>query len=271
MSPMEKQTHPASFDVGRSTLPFSNRFPFDEEERAWIRESFQTALVGGAAIGALMFGVGILLVPLLLLIAGRALERELSPVYGLCGGMCYTALDCHKAGIPASHLIDSPEKPKAGSVLHRYLWRRQLDSWIDNGITFGTWYLALKSVSNWRTSCGTAEWARRRTEQEWRKLKSLLDADNPVPIGLVRGGRKLTANHQVVAIGYEEPDEALVVLYVYDPNCPGKKSVIQLRFGSRPFEGQEMCSSVALRGFFVEKYRVKVPGWNLDGYRGARE
>jgi len=265
------KTHRTSFDVGLSTLPFRNYFPFSKEERARVHDSCQEAMIGGAAIGALMFGVGIILVPLLIFFARRILERELSPVYGLCGGMCYTALDCHSAGVPVSRLTDGVGRPTAGSVLHRYLWRRQLDSWIGNGVRFGIWTLMVDRVPNWCSIRGGAEWLGQRTQQGWRKVKSSLDADNPVPIGLVREGKKLTANHQVVAVGYEEPDEEYAVLYVYDPNCPGKESVIHLRFGSERFEGQEMCSGVSLRGFFVERYRVKMLDRILGEYSGAGE
>lgn len=262
MSIQQSKGYRTSFDAHEYALPFANSFPFDADERVFLRESFKSLMVGGAAVGVLFFGIGIVLVPLALLFARRVLERNLSPVYGLCGGMCFTALDCHRVGIPMSRLFGRIERPSPGSSLHRYLWKRQLDSWASDGLRFVVWLTCLNCVPTRRPFNGGAKWLNRRSQREWRNLKAFLDAGQPMPIGLVRERRSLYDNHQVVALGYDEMDDTHGRIEIYDPNCPGNESTIDLQFQVDMLDGRESCGgSVPLRGFFVERYRARLPDW----------
>jgi len=259
---LESQGHRSSFDTHEYALPFANSFPFDADERIFLRESFKSLMVSGAAVGVLFFGIGIVLVPLALLLTRRIFERNLSPVYGLCGGMCFAALDCHRVGIPMSRLFGRLERPMPGSPLHRYLWKRQLDSWASDGLRFVVWLVFLNHVPARRPFGGGAAWLKRRSQREWRKLKAFLDAGQPMPIGLVRDRKNLYDNHQVVALGYDEVDDTHARIRIYDPNCPGGESTIELHFQADALDGRESCGgSVPLRGFFVERYRAKLPNW----------
>jgi hypothetical protein len=92
-------------------------------------------------------------------------------------------------------------------------------------------------------------------------LKVCLDADHPVPIGLIRDRKRLYDNHQVVALSYVVMDESQVSVQVYDPNQPGGEATIELRFRPDMLDGQESSGSESLRGFFVERYSTRLPDW----------
>jgi hypothetical protein len=203
----------------------------------------------GALAGLLLAGVGVLLIPLALLLVRRALERHLAPFYGLCGGMCYAALDAYLAEEDLRWRASEPPPP--GSVLHTVIWRRQLDSLIHDGPRFLLWTLAMNILPR----AWLQRWMLRRWHRQWPRLRAVLDRGRPQPMGLVREGRNVYENHQVLAVGYAEASSGCVTIHVYDPNCPGQLSTIHVTVSDEGVAGRESCnSSVILRGLFCELY-----------------
>jgi len=139
--------------------------------------------------------------------------------------------------------------------LRNYIWARQLDSLVSDGARFMLWLIRLSYLpQSWPVRGGTAGLLA-RSKEEWKKLKASVDAGDPVPIGLVRETQNVYDNHQVLAIGYEEVDEAHGTIHLYDPNCPDRKTFIRFEFGNQLLDGREDCgASAPLRGFFCETY-----------------
>jgi len=197
---------------------FSNRFEFNFE--------FELPLVGNIDLGDL--------------------------VYGLCGGMCFSALDYFHAGLP----IPSRERrPQFGTALYKLLVDRQLDSMaIPRGIL---------KVLEWMIRDDKDVW-RKTAWNEFPKLRRRLDNRLPVVLALIRAGGidDPTKNHQVVARAYiydESSRDAQV--FLYDPNHPGREPILTMNL-SRPSSGISAAQSTgeSFRGFFVLKYRPQDPG-----------
>jgi hypothetical protein len=177
-----------------------------------------------------------------------------NPPYGLCGGMCFTALDFFYAPELTLPRGEPARPPGPGTALHAYLWKRQLDSLIADGAQFLTWVTMLNRLPSGR------RYLLERSRVEWAKLKARIDAGDPVPIGLVRQAKNVFDDHQVLAIGYEEQDETKGTLILYDPNCPDHESTVDLRFEEHELIGRESCQGkLPLRGFFRERYRRRHP------------
>ena len=258
---------------------FANTFAFDAAERRHLRQTFARYLRWGGLLGAIVLGLigaflppfgivgatvfglaGALLVPLSILAVRKLLERHLAPHYGLCGGMCFTALDYYRTNRPIPRGQDASERPAPGTGLHRYIWKRQLDSIVRDGARFLAWLIILNHVPPAWPFGGGPAWLLARSRREWQKLRASIDAGDPVPIGLVRATKHIYDNHQVLAIGYDEVGETLGTIYLYDPNCPNRRATIHIQFGERLLDGQESCGEAApLRGFFCEVYTPSDP------------
>ncbi len=173
-------------------------------------------------------------------------EVDLSNVvYGLCGGMCFSALDYFYSGDPVPDVSQVSEiEPK----LFAYLCDRQLDSL---GIPI------LLKVIRWMVS-DDHYIGLHMTRYELPKLRRRLDKGEPVVLALirVRGLDDPTKNHQVLTTGYEyDPDTKQMVLTLYDPNHPGKEPTLNMDL-NRPGEGIQISQSTGefLRGFFIIGY-----------------
>ncbi|MGI6368593.1 MAG: hypothetical protein ACOX2L_09610 [Anaerolineae bacterium] len=174
--------------------------------------------------------------------------------YGLCGGMCYTALDYFHAGLlpPALHY-----PPASGTPLHRYLLRRQLDSWR---------YATVPLRTLWWTLLNDRALARRTVQRELPRLLKSLNQGVPAVILLVRVRCKdPTLNHQVVVTGYtEDREHGRVQLELYDPNH--EEMDVTLTVNSLP-QSEELAATQStgetLRGFFVLAYRPRLRGLPL--------
>ncbi|RLC89580.1 MAG: hypothetical protein DRI79_06515 [Chloroflexi bacterium] len=250
-----------AFDAQVHGFAFVNWWVLDEVERQRLYDTFAAYLTKGAILGAAAFGpIGALLIPRAILALRNRMERDLAQGYGLCGGMCFTTLDFYKAGLPLPRGQDVNDQPAPGTPLRSYIWKRQVESLVSDGARFLAWLIALNYVSPaWPLHGGTA-WLLAQSKEEWRKLKASIDAGDPVPIGLVRDTKNVFDNHQVLAIGYDEEDEAHGTLYLYDPNCPDRLSIISIEFGERLLDGRESCDAPApLRGFFCENYSFSDP------------
>jgi hypothetical protein len=251
------------FDPQVHGFDFVNSWQFDQVEREHLPNHFVNYLAQRRVLGPLVVRLASFLLGIPVL--RDMLERHFDPLYGLCGGMCFAALDFYRAGLPVPRGPDGSAKPVPGTRLHSYLWKRQLDSLVSDGIRFLAWPIILKYVPRVWPFRGGPAWFLARSKEEWRKLKAAVDGGEPVPIGLMRDTKNAYDNHQVLAIGYDEAGETQITLYLYDPNCPDKVSTASIQFGEQSLDGQESCgSTLTLRGFFCEAYAPAEPGEAID-------
>ncbi len=168
-------------------------------------------------------------------------------IVGLCGGMCFLALDYFHAGTP----ISSRETvPGAGTELRKRLIRKQIQSLIPpDGILKVLTWTAKEDSYVW---CHTAG-------RDFRKIRTRLDKGEPAVLALIRVGRgdDPTKNHQVVAHSYHYNEQSgRVRIGIYDPNQPGRRSHLLLNIASpRTGINAKQPNEGPLRGFFVIDYK----------------
>jgi murein DD-endopeptidase MepM/ murein hydrolase activator NlpD/uncharacterized protein YgiM (DUF1202 family) len=170
-------------------------------------------------------------------------------VFGLCGGMCFSALD---------YFYNEDQPPQDSEVdridnqLFVYLCERQLDS---------LRIPVVLKVLEWML-ISDQEIRKRMSRNEQPRLRKQLDRGEPVVLALIRarGGEDPTQNHQVLATGYSlDADTNTLTIELYDPNHPGKDPTLDLRL---PRQGETagpgwitQSTGEALRGFFVISYK----------------
>ena len=171
-------------------------------------------------------------------------------IYGLCGGMCFAALDYFyaKKPVPPTTKVD-----EINYKLFRYLWERQLDT-IPAPI--------LVKLVKWMVYADSTV-MRRVIAEETPLLKASIDKGNPVVLALVResGLGNPTLNHQVVAVAYDfDPASQQMILHLYDPNWPGQMPRLTFNL-SKPTEGiaTSQPTDTSPRGFFVIPYERQTP------------
>jgi len=167
-------------------------------------------------------------------------------IVGLCGGMCFSALDGYHAGLPIS---SRKTVPRSGSTLRNYLIKKQLQSLIPpDGII---------KVLAWTVREDRYVWSR-TAGLEFRKLRTRLDKEQPAVLALIRADREgdLTKNHQVIAHAYSYDEQSGdLQIKLYDPNHPRKTPTLTMNFKT-PNSGINARQSTGepLRGFFVVDY-----------------
>lgn len=185
--------------------------------------------------------------------------------YGLCGGMCFAALDLLFAGrsLPAGS-----DPPARTTPLYRYLVRRQLAS-------FGRWGRYIPRYILWMF-LSDAE-VQGRTLNVYQGIEARLAAGEKIVLGLLYNSVRQTLavweNHQVLAYYAEPVGKGKVIIPIYDPNRPGDDSGYLLchRQSIGKKEGQTLYGLVCeqqsayyrshpVRGFFpVLDYQPVVP------------
>jgi hypothetical protein len=171
-------------------------------------------------------------------------------IYGLCGGMCFGALDFYRAGKPV------PPVNKVDEINNRfllYLWDRQLDS---------LKLTAVLKVMEWMLIEDSTA-AGRIAQREIPKVKRRIDKGEPAVLALIRakGVSSPTQNHQVMVVGYDYDMETKdLVFQLYDPNHPGKSPTLEMNL-LKPSHSLGLTQSTGekLRGFFVLDYRPQIP------------
>lgn len=171
-------------------------------------------------------------------------------VYGLCGGMCFAALDYFKLGRPVPVYTDPDE---ISVKLFHYLWNRQLDSLRGPTLRKLMWSMLRNDAS-----LGKAV-----RDEETPKLRAAIDAGTPAALALVRvkGLTDPTRNHQVLATGYTyDPQTGQMSLTLYDPNHPLREPRLDFNLAN-PEQGIQITQSSGekLRGFFVIDYQIETP------------
>ena len=167
-------------------------------------------------------------------------------VFGLCGGMCFTALDYFYArqNPPQYSRPQDIELP-----LMTYLSERQLDSLS---------IPVLLKIVDWMSQ-GDGELARRVIRSELPALRRSLDKGKPQVLCLIRAGAggNLTHNHQVVAAGYDLDEKpGSMVISLYDPNHPMAGPVITVSLTQDDFHISQSTGE-PLRGFFIIPYTYR--------------
>ncbi len=181
-------------------------------------------------------------------------------VFGLCGGMCFSALDYFYTN-QTPPIDEHPDK--INGKLFTYLCQRQLDSLsIQVVLKILDWMLNEDRVI-----------ASRMTRYEIPKLLRMLDKGQPAVLCLIRvqGLNNPTRNHQVIATGYEvDLATGDLIISLYDPNYPGRETTLLVR-QSKGVEGRilEQSSGEQNRGFFIIPYKVRrtppKPAPDIDG------
>lgn len=168
---------------------------------------------------------------------------------GLCGGMALGAMDAFAAGVEIPRNLPLPPE---GSPLYQYIFDRQMNSFALMGPDY-IWQVAGTDSHHGRWSRGALN------GQHFEGLRQSVDANMPVPIGLVHryvgipsGGDN--NHHQVLGIGYDivGPNRQDVRLHIYDPNYPDKVVILVPVEGSGPPRDQ----------FGRSDYDRYVPTWN---------
>lgn len=170
---------------------------------------------------------------------------------GLCGGMVFAALDYWHAGV-----LPPAGRPAPGAPLYRFIVRRLIESWhIPAGVA--GYYRGMLSAD--------AVLARRTISRQWPRIRALLDAGQPAPLGLITvtspNPLLLGRNHQVLACGYAVRG-AEVTLAVYDPNS-GPDDRVVIRFSTAGTTPATFAHTISIgwpvRGFFLTRYTSRQP------------
>ena len=171
-------------------------------------------------------------------------------IYGLCGGMCFAALDYFHSNVSVPEFT-SPDD--ISLRLFYYLWEKQLQS-LDSKV--------LRKVFKWMI---LEDNMLSRIVNQWEipKLRAKIDSGSPAVMLLIRvkGISDPTQNHQVIACGYEEdPATKEMKIHLYDPNHPRIEPTLSMNL-SKPTQGIHLTQSTGepLRGFFVLDYQVDTP------------
>jgi hypothetical protein len=179
---------------------------------------------------------------------------------GRCGGMASAALDYWYNGLASP---DDGSLPADGSVLGDYIYARLIDSMIANAWKF-LHFMRTPDHPTWVNGIGVARATR---EEEFPRVKAILDSGRPCLLGLsqARSISELGNDHQVVAYGYESDDRYSYVI-TYDNNNPGDE--VRLRFTTNYDPGEREVvgtNGKVWRGFFAEPFSPVVPWFLADG------
>jgi hypothetical protein len=174
---------------------------------------------------------------------------------GLCGGMVFAARDLFESGTEAP---PDTSPPGRGTPLFRYLVRRLFSSFdLPLGPLRYWFWMALPTGDG-----GAARGLTGRTIlREWPKVKADIDRGELSALGLIRtrslNPLSLGLNHQVLAYGYEQDDQAGTVrVSVYDPNHPDQDSFVLAVRLTGPQRGVNyVTGELPVRGFFRTRYR----------------
>ena len=167
-------------------------------------------------------------------------------VYGLCGGMVFSALDNF---LNKSVLNQAIKASDLESEFINLLWKRQFDS---------------MSIKNYLILT-------KKTFQNDQKLQhdtfkyqipvviETINNGTPAAIIIIRSKNieKPTDNHQILLTDYKF-NGPVTEFTCYDPNHPSKSTILRIcmKFGE---ESISQSTGEIVRGFFVNKYQSKLP------------
>ena len=197
--------------------------------------------------------------------------------YGLCGGMSSAAYDFRLARArnpSAPNIRKYSQVPNTGTLLHRYLLRRSLD-------TFGTLGIKIAQVGEWTLlpDSGLAG-IQKLTLDGLSAIRQKLEDGQCVVISLIYEHAsdikevvsKIWLNHQVLAYEFVQKSPDIFELKIYDSNHPNRDDVVvntqQVQVGSS--NGQPVFGLVSrelipgdpdkeVHGFFPMDYQPTYP------------
>lgn len=165
--------------------------------------------------------------------------------FGLCGGMCFAALDIHSVQKTNEELLS-----QWGKVI-LFLLRRQIESLNWHNLIRYVRYQFTDDESLFGISC-----------LEFEKIKDQIRTNRPVPVGVMhaRNFQPLTLNHQIVITGYEV-DINKLILFAYDPNHPLVEAQLVVNYDLGTINQN---TGETIRGLFLLKYKaMPIPWLNL--------
>ncbi|MCW3816733.1 hypothetical protein ONA91_20000 [Micromonospora sp. DR5-3] len=177
---------------------------------------------------------------------------------GRCGGMAFAALDHWHRRLPVP---DAGTLPADGNPVADYIYDRLITSIMDNWAM----YAQFMSTPDHPTTLRGIGVARMTREEQFPKLKQLLDQGLPQPLGLVqsRDPAGFGNDHQVVAYGYEQ-DATRTRIFIWDNRFRRREDVLEFKTAYDPADrAVRQSNGDEWRGFFVERYSPRTP-WYLS-------
>lgn len=164
-------------------------------------------------------------------------------VYGMCGGMVFTALDYY---FDQKVLPDYSNPNTLPDNYAKYLWKRQSES-----VTFSIFI----KILFFSVLSKSSSFSRSINKELPIILNRIIDG-LPAPIVIIRSNifQNPTHNHQVLVVGFQYQDSNLH-LSLYDPNHPCKNPVLVIT--QNPEIKILQTTGEPVRGFFLNKYSYK--------------
>ena len=158
-------------------------------------------------------------------------------IYGLCGGMCFTALDYYYHNVPLPYYSDGSKLPES---FLRHLQHRQINSMPISSL--------LKIAANLFFYPRPDNVIKKQLEL----IQKSIYTGEPVPIIVIRtkGLENPTNNHQVIVYALERHNNK-VLLFCYDPNHPMQETIINILDNGNQIK---QSSGEPVRSLFVNKY-----------------
>lgn len=161
-------------------------------------------------------------------------------IYGMCGGMVFTALDYYfdQYKLPEYKAVE--ELPLSYT---KYLWKRQTQS-VSISVLLKIIHFASLSVS---------KSMQKTIDDELPKIIDRLNDGLPAPIVIIRSSllQNPTHNHQVLVTGYINNGSTLD-LELYDPNHPKLEPRLMVR--KNPEYSITQSTGEPVRGLFLNNY-----------------
>ena len=181
--------------------------------------------------------------------------------FGNCGGMCWAALDCFYLKQTIARTLTKPSQKLKDKISGRQ--KDTMDDWLWAKVVDWTQRPDQSHISR-------AHSVGHLTQEEWPKIKNLLDHGEPATLCVIREEgytANPTMNHQVLAWGYNyDSTQKHVTIRVYDSNYPhpqcldANKMTLEIDL-DRPhsnIHGKQLLNGrdigVRMRGFFLIPY-----------------
>jgi len=167
-------------------------------------------------------------------------------VYGLCGGMVFSALDNF---LNKSVLNQATRAADLEPEFIKFLWKRQFDSMSIKNYLF----LTKKTFQN------DQKLQHDTFNHEIPVVLETINKGIPAAIIIIRSKNieNPTDNHQILLTDYII-NGPVTEFTCYDPNHPSKTTILRIcmKFGE---ESISQSTGEFVRGFFVNKYQLKLP------------
>ncbi len=178
---------------------------------------------------------------------------KIASTYGLCGGMSSLAADCFQEHQTVPFM---EEPPAIGTGLYSDLLDRQLKS-------FGKNFMHLLTFFQWWRMYSTHQ-TQQKTLKEWQQLKLQLDNGQPCQLGIMYVDEhtgSLWDNHQVLAYAYEQPNNEIVYIRIYDPNFPKRDDIYLKGTFNEVNDGSNVVQRLVCEQVIPDRGATKIRGF----------